>query len=104
MKREYLEERIFYYRYGNQENLERLKNDYKVITGYNHWGWDQESIAKLIGVSRVTVNALLNGKTKLSLDMLLKVKYLTGLTLDEIVAEEIKLGLVEIIKISGPGD
>ena len=56
-----------------------------------------KSISRLIDVSRVTISALFNGKTKLDINMLIKVRYLTGLSFDAIIKEEIKLGLADNI-------
>lgn len=94
MKRKYIEDRIWWSNRHN--NKERLTKDYDKRFNYR-WGWQQEHIARLIDVSRVTVSSLLNGKTKLDINMLIKVRYLTGLSFDAIIKEEIKLGLADNI-------
>lgn len=97
MKRDYIEKLIFQYSWtyrSESNNTSRLRDDYNSRFGKT-WRWGQEEIAKLIDVSRVTVSSLLNGKTKLDLVMLLKVAYLTGLSFEEIIREEIKLGFLD---------
>lgn len=92
MKRKYIEDRIWWSNRHN--NKERLTKDYDKRF-IHRWGWQQEHIARLIDVSRVTVSALLNGKTKLDINMLIKVRYLTNLSFEQIINEEIKLGLAD---------
>lgn len=96
MGRKYIEDRVMN-SWRNDSNFQRLVKDYETKIGNRHWGWTQEHIARLIDVSRVTISALFNGKTKLDINMLIKVRYLTGLSFDAIIKEEIKLGLADNI-------
>lgn len=96
MRRKYIED-IVMTSWRNDSNLQRLVKDYETKFGNRGWGWNQEHIASLIDVSRVTISALFNGKTKLDINMLIKVRYLTGLSFDAIIKEEIKLGLADNI-------